>query len=186
MNQYEKKLHEFINREYISSDICYDHNLNYNKKVKSIHKRKTNRDVERIVTYTSYEIYRKVKLPDGDRHINFISFIKLTFYIFQEIVNLILVKKIKWKITGLGSILNYTFLDNTVSPTNTLPEEYKKINNNLSARITSYINFNKNSSYYLRRFRFKFRYSIKSLFCKDYMTYNQVFTHKQINKIYTS
>ena len=82
MNVYEERILKLIDKDYVTNPISYIHNTNYNKKVKSVHKRKTNTNYNRYITYTSYEIYRLSKLPEKESHLSFVSFLKVSLVRF--------------------------------------------------------------------------------------------------------
>jgi hypothetical protein len=183
MNVYQEKIINLIDKEYVTNPISYIHNTNYNKKVKSVHKRKTNTNCNRYITYTSYEIYRLSKLPDKEFHLNFVSFLKISFYIFQEITRIILFHNLLWKIPNIGDIKCYTKTSRIVD--NDLPKEYIKLNENKIDGVKSHLKKTKTTSLYVRRFNLKFRYSIRAAYYQDYTKYNETFVHKKIKKVYT-
>lgn len=183
MNVYEERILKLIDKDYVTNPISYIHNTNYNKKVKSVHKRKTNTNYNRYITYTSYEIYRLSKLPEKESHLSFVSFLKVSFYIFQEITRIILFHNLSWKIPNVGYIKCYTRTN--ILTGRDLPKEYLKINENKIDGVKSHLRNNKTTSFYIRRFNLKFRYSIRSAYYDDHTKYNETFAHKKIKKVYT-
>ena len=171
MNDEELRLLKLIEKVYVPSVISCDYNNGYNKKLKSYHKKKSNRPVDRYITHDSYEIYRKEKLPPNEIHLNFVSFLKISFFIFQEILRNIIFNGLSWKIYGIAVI--------------ECSSNIRTLNGEKTNVISTLTNYFHNTHSYIKRFSFKMKNTVRNIYINDYQKYQEKFVHKQVKKIKT-
>lgn len=171
MNDEELRLLKLIDKVYVPSDISCDYNNGYNKKLKSYHKKKSNRAVDRYITYDSYKIYREEKLPPNEIHLNFVSFLKISFFIFQEILRNIIFNGLSWKIYGIAVV--------------ECSSNIRTLNGEKTNVISTLTNYFHNTHSYIKRFSFKIKGTVRNIYINDYRTYQEKFVHKQVKKIKT-
>jgi len=171
-----KSINNIINKEYHDRELSYNHNDNYNKRLKSQHKKSHTNSTKKNVLYHGYSIYRTKKLDINSNYLNYISYIKISYYIFQSILKNIYYNNYSWYIKNIGRLkfktekILFQYLPKLESYYNTRDK---------MIRIRVFIKYNKNTNLYYKRFKFSISNPVKSFIKQDYIRYKYNYAYKR-------
>lgn len=170
---------DLLNKEYFNHELSTEKNINYVKRFKSGDKSKHKIPNNKLARYEGYLFYLKNKKIE--KHLNYLSYLKIIYYIFQEILYQIYYKRRSWYIKKLGKI---KFLSDELYKMNLTNNTIYLSKDNI-IRVKSTISHYKKANNYYRRYRFKLSASIRYYLKQDFIRYKRYYYHKRNKVLYT-
>ncbi len=160
--------------------ISWDKTNNYSKRYQSTDKKKDKNANNRLARYQGFLIYRKMKLPEGESHINYISYCKIVLMLFQHLLYEIVYNRLSWEIKGFGKIY---FL--STKKTKQYSPRDKEFKYGDFIRVEARIKHVRNASHYVKRFKFKLADSIAAFYKKDHSLSKTSIIHQNFKTLQT-